>query len=62
MVKTLKLLAECDLMKEAYSRDFASFDAEIRFLLRATQGSSKEGLQLLNQLDQHFKERIYNEP
>lgn len=59
----LKLLAEQrhisinKLMEEISTIVLAEFDAEMRFRARAAKGSPKEGLKLLNQLDQHFSKK-----
>lgn len=44
-------------MEEISTIVLAEFDAERRFRARAAKGSPKEGLKLLNQLDQHFSKK-----
>ena len=42
------------LIEEFSSMALAEFDAETRFLTRASRGKIKTGLKLLDKLDKHF--------
>jgi len=44
------------LFEEFSSMALAEFDAETRFLARATRGNTKKGLKLLDKLDKHFNQ------
>lgn len=43
------------LIEELSTQALAEFDSEIRFRALAAKGSRKNGLALLDKLDQHFK-------
>ena len=44
------------LFEEFSSMALAEFDAETRFLARATRGNTKKGLKLLDKLDKHYNQ------
>ncbi len=44
------------LFEELSVLALAEFDAETRFRIRAARGSRKRGLEILDQLDQHYQD------
>lgn len=46
------------LMEELSTQAIAEFDSEVRFRALAARGDSKVGLELLDQLDQHFDSTV----
>jgi predicted transcriptional regulator len=59
----LKMLAEKrhislnKLFEELSTIVLTEYDAETHFQIRAQQGSTKKGLELLDKLDKHFKKK-----